>query len=77
MEKKPYKLAFGIHQNTIISRDVGEEKTFDTRDEAIAEINRLSEWYKTLGYILWFANIWSFSQGEYRSENIVSNPCFD
>ena len=70
--EKPYKLTWSIHRHTLTSRDTGKPKEFNSREDAIKEIQMLQAHFKTLGYVIWFANIWHKG----KSENIISDSSY-
>jgi len=53
----PWKLNWGIHCGTIMSRDVGDEEFARTREALIQEVERLKEEFGEIGYYLWYASI--------------------
>lgn len=56
MEGKKFVLNHGCHQGTLISRDSGIEE-YDTYDEAYAAYIRHRDFYRSIGYMIWFAEI--------------------
>ena len=50
-----WKLQTGIHAGTMTSRDSGPAKEFDTKAEAIADYQDQRNWFKSIGYVIWFA----------------------
>lgn len=54
--KNMYILEHGIHDGTLISRDSGSQK-FETREEALASLIKQEKFYKSIGYVIWFANL--------------------
>ncbi len=53
----PWTLRWGIHRGTLMSRDTGEPKQFDTVEECRTEAARIDESFigHGWGYRLWFA----------------------
>jgi hypothetical protein len=58
-ENKKWELVIGIHNGTLMSRDVGHPKEFDTYEEVVAEWKSARESYRSFGYMIWFANVTS------------------
>ena len=56
---KKWELIIGIHNGTLMSRDVERPKSFDTYDEVVAEWKSARESYHRFGYTIWFANVTS------------------
>jgi hypothetical protein len=52
-----YKLTWGFHRGTTLSRDDGEPYTFETEAEALAKIEDLKKDMARLGRYVWFADI--------------------
>lgn len=52
-----YTLTHGIHRGTITSRDTGQPEHFDTEAEAFAQLDGHRKFYRSVGYVIWFANI--------------------
>ena len=53
---KKWVLSHGIHRGTITSRDSTSEE-FDTKEEALSSLQSQKEFYKNIGYKIWFANL--------------------
>jgi len=56
---KRYKLLWGIHKGTMMSRDVCDNEFFDSKADAIQHVkNSLNNTvWSAFGYKLWFANL--------------------
>jgi hypothetical protein len=54
-----WRLGWGIHRGTIMSRDIGQPKTFDSREEAVKAVEELKRDFAKMGYVLWFATLTS------------------
>ena len=48
-----WTLSWGIHRNTLMSRDVGKNYYADTREALMKEIERLKTDFAGMGYYLW------------------------
>ena len=55
-ETKKWELVIGIHNGTLMSRDVEHPKEFDT---VVAEWQSARKSYAGFGYMIWFANVTS------------------
>jgi hypothetical protein len=53
----PWRLNWGIHGGTLMSRDVGDPVFADTRKALEMEIERLKKNFSEIGYFLWYASI--------------------
>lgn len=69
--KMSYKLNIGCHRNTIISRD-SEVREFDSRQEAYDDYLSAKKFWRSIGYIVWFAKI---THPDGTVETLESNPC--
>jgi len=58
MESAKWILNHGIHRGTVTSRDSGTS-TFDTEQEARDSFLEQKEWYRSIGYVIWFAYLTS------------------
>lgn len=67
-----YNLHIGCHRNTITSRDSTVEE-YDTEKEAIEAYKSHKSFYKSIGYVVWFAEIIS-PDGTKRM--LEQNPCY-
>lgn len=56
MENK-WELNHGIHRGTFSSRDAAETEFFDTKDEALQKFTEHKKFYRSIGYVIWFANL--------------------
>lgn len=56
MENNKWILHHGIHRRTITSRD-SASATYDTREEALESFYKQKEWYRSIGYEIWFAHL--------------------
>lgn len=54
MENK-WILQIAIHRGTLISRDIGDQRPFDTREKAVKAYQDERKFYARLGYMIWFA----------------------
>lgn len=52
-----YELTIGIHNGTLMSRDVEQPESFESMDDCIKAVAKAKEWYKNIGYNIWFANV--------------------
>ncbi len=52
---KPYRVQWGIHRGTMISRDIGEAQEFETESDALGWIEKTRARYKQMGYHIWYA----------------------
>ena len=52
-----YELTIGIHRGTLTSRDVEQPESFESMDDCIKAVAKVKEWYKNIGYNIWFANV--------------------
>jgi hypothetical protein len=52
-----YELTIGIHRGTLMSRDVEQSESFKSMDDCIKAVAIAKEWYKNIGYNIWFANV--------------------
>jgi hypothetical protein len=57
METKPFILCAGIHNGTIMSRDYCDEKPVNSIEEAEKELFKMRDWFASMGYTIWFANV--------------------
>jgi hypothetical protein len=59
MEKQEFKLSWGIHRGTLISRDCPyEPEKFTTEEKAIKRWQELYAWYTgEMGMQIWFATL--------------------
>jgi len=64
-------LAHGIHRGTLTSRDSGDPEMFDTAADALAAFRKHKDWYRRIGYQIWFAYLTSPSGDKQLLE---SNP---
>lgn len=56
MEGK-FVLNHGCHRGTLMSRDSSNPEYFDTYDEAYKSYQEHSNFYRSIGYQIWFADI--------------------
>lgn len=69
-----YTYSHGIHRGTITSRDTGNPSHFDTEAAARERMEGDRKFYRSIGYVFWFAKITapdgkvihSESNGNYR-----------
>ncbi len=66
-------LNYGIHQGTLMSRDVGQPTEYDSREEAMAAAAANREYYRQIGYKIWFATI---TDPNGKRTQIESNPYY-
>ena len=59
MENGKWVLTHGCHNGTLMSRDVGYPYEFDTKEEAMTKFYDLRKGYKSMRYMIWFANLTS------------------
>lgn len=52
-----WTLTIGIHAGTLISRNIGNPRTFATKEEAMKVYQDDKKWYRRMGYMIWFANL--------------------
>lgn len=55
MNENKYMLEIGIHNGTLVSRDSEQPKFYDTEDEALSEFYKARTWYRSIGYMIWYA----------------------
>ena len=53
---KKWRLNHGIHRGTITSRDSTSQE-FDTKEQALASLQKQKRFYRSIGYKIWFANL--------------------
>lgn len=53
---KKWRLHHGIHRGTITSRDATSQE-FDSKEEALAFLQKQKKFYRRIGYKTWFAEL--------------------
>ena len=51
-----WTLNIGCHRGTLMSRDT-DHRTFATRDEAIQSYQESRKFWRSIGYMVWYANL--------------------
>lgn len=51
-----WKLNIGCHRGTLTSRD-SESREFDTEAEALESYRKICNFYRSIGYQVWFAEV--------------------
>jgi len=69
-DEQKFKLNIGCHRGTLISRDSAQE-TYDTYAEAFSAYEKHRAFYRSIGYMVWFAEIVS---PDGTKANLESNP---
>jgi hypothetical protein len=52
-----WTLFIGCHRGTLISRDVADPEKYDTEEEALTAYRAHKDFYRSIGYHVWFAHI--------------------
>jgi hypothetical protein len=52
-----FKLVLACHRGTLTSRDVDSPHYFNTREEAIEDWQKTRKFYRSIGYMVWFAQL--------------------
>lgn len=52
--EKEWRLSYGIHRGTLMSRDTGS-KNFATLAECKADVAKMESDFRRMGYMIWFA----------------------
>lgn len=50
-------LHHGIHRHTITSRDSGAPEPFNSEAEALDALEAHRRFYRSIGYVIWFAEL--------------------
>lgn len=48
-------LRWAIHKGTLMSRDLGDPEDCESEQKARERAKELEEYYKTMGYFIWYA----------------------
>lgn len=72
MEENKYTLHIGCHRGTLMSRDATAE-TYDTYEEAHDAYLKHRSFYRSIGYLVWFADIVS---PDGTKTHLESNPYY-
>lgn len=67
-----WTLNIGCHCNTITSRDSTSEP-YDSREEAYSAYRDHKKFYRSIGYVVWFAEIVA---PDGSKETLEQNPCY-
>ena len=73
MQDTKWILTMGCHRGTITSRDVRMPQSFDTRDEAITEYQKVRAGWQQFNYQVWYADL---VDPNGKSETLESNPYY-
>ena len=57
IKQEKYILDHGIHRGTLMSRDSGRPEEFETYEKAYQAFLDHKKFYRTIGYMIWFASI--------------------
>jgi len=57
-ERNKYVLSWGIHRGTMLSRDVGDNYLFDTKEQLDKKWEKLKKWFTgpAMNCKIWFAS---------------------
>jgi len=71
--EEKYVLSHGCHKGTLISRDYGRPEEFDTFEEAHKAYVKHRNFYRSIGYMIWFAHI---TAPDGTKTHLESNPYY-
>lgn len=73
MDDKKFYLSIGCHRGTLMSRDVDSPRPFDTYEEAYQAYLQAKAFWRSIGYMVWFAEITS---PDGTKTHLESNPYY-
>ncbi len=54
-----WRLSWGIHNGTFTSRDMGDPRRCDSREEALAAPAKIRRDFERAGWVIWFATLYA------------------
>lgn len=57
MSNEKWVLSHGVHKGTLMSRDSSMPEEFDSEADALAAFYDHKKFYRSIGYVVWFATL--------------------